>query len=207
MMNIAINLLPREIKAKQKEEKYLALAALAIIAVACVLGAVYSFYSWQIDTVQDQVAMLNDQASRMNTAAQSLRAYEGRLQFIRQKQQIAQAALADKIEWSKFLEELMVVTPNDITLTSLNGNAASVTFTGEIPDTLDSPDDGHKPVARWLTSLADITPQPEVWLTSSSKQKDKNRITFTNTMTFKKDAAQTTAQTSARPNPPTGSGQ
>lgn len=196
MIRININLLPKELKSKQKEEKLVVLGAMALIAVACVLFAVYSFNSWKLDEEKRQVTMLSEQAKRMDQEIQRLRVYEQRLQAIQRKQQIVDKALEGSVKWSKLLEEIMMVTPNDVSLTSLNGNAEGITFNGQVLDPKDVPDSGHKPVANWLLRLSGINPEPEVWLSSSTKQ--GNMIVFSNTIKFKR--------TPTLPAPPNQSG-
>ncbi len=198
MIKININLLPREIQDKRSGEKVIVFALLALVGFAGILAALYMFNSWQIQTSESQVAMLQDQTARMNTTIDGLRVYERRLQEIQRRKQVMEKAVAGQILWSKVLEEIMIATPNDVSLATLNGNAQGITFDGYIADPQDNPDQGHKPVAKWLLRLADMKPQPDVWLSSTAKDESKHAIHFANTIKFK--------QLPVLPAPPTTSG-
>lgn len=198
MIKININLLPREVQDKRSGEKLIVMALLGLVGFAGVLGFLYAFNSWQIKMSEDQVAMLQDQTARMNATIDGLRIYEQRLQEIQRRKQVMERAIAGQILWSKVLEEIMIATPNDVSLQSLTGNDQGITFDGLVTDPEDNPDQGHKPVAKWLLRLADIKPQSDVWLSSTSKDEAKHVIRFSNTTKFK--------QLPTLPAPPTTSG-
>ncbi len=184
MIKIRINLLPGEIKNKQKVEKLLLIAILGVVIVAGLLGGLYAYNAWKIKEAETRVASLQSHVAKLNESIQSLRIYEQKLNDVQAKKQILEKAISNRIVWSKVLEELMVVTPNDVSLTSLSGNSDGITFNGQVADLNDNPDAGHKPVANWLVHLAKINTAQEVWLTSSDKQ--SNAINFANTLKFKK---------------------
>lgn len=184
MIKININLLPRDIKDKQKVEKYIFLAIFGLVVFAVILGGLYAYNTWRIRNVENEVSMLKGQTAKMETAIQSLKVYEQKLKEVQDKKAILDKAISGQIVWSKTLEELMLVTPSDVALVSLSGNSDGITFNGQALDINDNPDFGHKPVANWLTQLAKIHPEPEVWLTSSDKQ--ANVINFVSTVKFKK---------------------
>ncbi|MCL6471956.1 MAG: hypothetical protein K6T91_04010 [Firmicutes bacterium] len=184
MIKIHINLLPRDIKDKQKTEKYVFLAIFGIVVFAVLLGGLYAYNTWRIRNAENEVSMLKRQTAKMEAAIQSLKVYEQKLKEVQDKKAILDKAISGQIVWSKTLEELMVVTPSDVSLVSLSGNSDGITFNGQALDINDNPDLGHKPVANWLTQLAKIHPEPEVWLTSSDKQ--ANVINFVSTVKFKK---------------------
>lgn len=196
MIKIRINLLPGEIKDKQKVEKFMVMAILGIALVVGLLGGLYAYNAWKIKTAEDKVALLQSEAEKINRSIQSLRVYEQKLKDVQIKKQILQQAISGQVVWSKILEELMVVTPDDVSLTSLSGNSDGITFNGQVPDLGGNPDTGHKPVADWLVHLAQINPTPEVWLISSEKQ--KNTVNFISTLKFK--------NSSVPPAPPRPSG-
>jgi len=184
-MIIKINLLPREVQEKRKAEKLLIAGFASMLIIAMCLGALYAYGTWMIRTAEADLVKLQEQTVKMNKAIQALRVYEVKLQEVEKKRQIVDKALENRIIWSKILEELMIVTPNDVALRSLNGNADGVTFSGETKDPTDITDSGHKMVAKWLIRLSELKLQPSVWLSSSDKQ--GGTISFSNTMKFKKE--------------------
>jgi len=184
MIKITVNLIPKETKERQKAQKLVTLAFVGVVMVACIMAALFAFNTWKISMAESQVAMMKQQADQMNLAIQRLGIYEQRVNELQQKKEIVNKALGDKVAWSKILEQVMVVTPDNVSLTSLSGNSDGITFAGSVLDPDDNPDIGHKPVANWLTKLSDIEPKPVVWLSSSDKQADT--INFTNTAKFEK---------------------
>lgn len=183
-MMIKINLLPGEIRERQKAERLIPLMVFGLFAVACSLCALYVFNVWRISMAENQVAILINQTQVMNDCAQKLVAYEQRSQEVQRNKQIAEKVIEGRILWSKILEELMVTTPKDVTLKSLSGNADGIAFSGTILNQKDQLNSGHKSVARWLIELSGMKSQPSVWLSSSDK-KDQV-VMFSNSMKFKK---------------------
>lgn len=184
MIKIRINLLPREIKNKQKVEKFLLVAILGVVIVAGLLGGLYAYNAWKTKEAETRVASLQSRVAKLNESIQSLRIYEQKLNDVQTKKQILEKAVSGQVVWSKAFEELMVVTPDNVSLTSLSGNSDGITFNGQVADLNDNPDAGHKPVANWLVHLAKINTAQEVWLTSSDKQ--GTVINFSNTLKFNK---------------------
>ena len=185
MIVVKINLLPGEIQDKRRAEKLIIAGLVGMVVIAACLAGTFMYNMWRIDNAEKDLALLSDQVVKMERAIQGLRVYEARMAEVQKKKDIVEKALADRIVWSKLLEELMIITPNDLSLATLSGNADGVTFSGEIQDPLDAPDSGHKPVAKWLIRLGELRLQPDVWLSSSDKQERK--ILFSNTMKFKKE--------------------
>lgn len=188
-MIIKINLLPKEIQDKRKTEGLIVIAVVCVAVVAITLGALYAYNNWKITNAATELAMLSEQTVKMNAAIQNLKKYEAKLQEVKKKKQIVEKTLEDRIIWSKILEELMVITPNDVSLKTLNGNADGINFSGEIQDVTDMPDSGHKSVAKWLLRLGELRLQPKVWLSSSEKR--PGLISFSNSMKFNIEPMQT----------------
>ncbi|MBE0447741.1 MAG: hypothetical protein IBX64_06535 [Actinobacteria bacterium] len=195
-MMVRINLLPREIQEKRKAERFLAMAFGGVIIVAVCLCSIHAFNVWRIRTAEEDLNKLKAQVAKMNTAIQALKVYEARVEEVERKKMIVAKALEDRVIWSRMLEEVMVVTPNDVALEKLEGDPEKVTFTGLIEDPSDTPDKGHKQVARWLVRLSELKLQPKTWLTSSEKQEQvqgeegvvkPKAIAFINTMEFKEE--------------------
>ena len=195
-MMTRINLLPKEVLEKRKAEGFTFLAVGGgVLVIACLVG-LYTFNLWRIGNAEDELAGLKQQVAKMNTTIQELRVYEARVNAIEKQKQIAAKALEGKRDWSKVLTEVMVVTPNDVALETLEGNPEGVKFTGKIDDPADKPDTGHKQVAKWLIRLGELKFQPKTWLTSSTKEDVDGGVTtpgrfisFENTMNFKEATA------------------
>lgn len=202
MIKVNINLLPKEIRDRRKGEKLILLGLSVVLIMVAALGFVYTYNNSRIADAEKELTKLKAETKKMEASIQSLQVYEQKLADINSKKGVIDKALATKIEWSKELEELMIVTPNDVSLTKLTGDAKGLTFSGTVTEVADSGSGlGHKPVAKWLLRLAGTNKKPDVWLTSSDKEGGSQSLSFSNTLKYNTVQAQPappspTAQTS-----------
>jgi Tfp pilus assembly protein PilN len=201
MIKVKINLLPKEIRDRRKGEKFIVIGIVALVVTIASLGFAYTYNNMRISDSQKNLADLQAESQRMQASIQSLQVYEQKLAEINGKKAIIDKALTGKIEWSKELEELMIITPNEVSLTKLTGDATGLTFGGLASEaSANNADEGHKPVAKWLMRLADTSKKPDVWLTSSDEDDAGRTLKFTNTLKFKAAQAQPVSSSQITPN-------
>jgi Tfp pilus assembly protein PilN len=199
MIKVKINLLPKEIRDRRKGEKFILLGLLVVTVMVVSLGFVYVYNGTRIADAETDLAKLKSETRKMEASIQSLQVYEQKLAEINSKKSVIDKALGNKIEWSKELEELMIVTPNDVSLTKLSGDAKGLTFAGTATEVADS-GLGHKPVAKWLLRLAGTSRKPDVWLTSSDKTEGSQTLSFSNTLKYKEVQEQPAPTNATAPN-------
>jgi Tfp pilus assembly protein PilN len=175
---IRINLLPPEIVQKRKDEKrwrWVALGGVVAIAIV-VLG--FAVLQFQVSVKQAEVASIRQQAAALKEKADKFRIFQQKKTDLATRKQIANSALAGRMDWSKLLAELCLVLPSDIYLQRIGvsepkmspPSPGSLSVDGRALDyPNDIPDLGYKSVAKLLVRLTELDSLDNVWLTSSSK--------------------------------------
>jgi Tfp pilus assembly protein PilN len=134
----------------------------------------------------DQAQRENTQLQQQVAGLQSVTALDTQLA---QRRQLVTATLADDVEWTRLLNEIATVIPNDVALTSFTGSKAQAAGTGgggattSAVGTLNVSAQGidHTSAARWLLRVGDLPSLTGVWLPSSTKGAGLSLVTFTST--------------------------
>lgn len=185
-----INLLPPEIAEKRKTERRRALMGLAAFGAACVVLAVFFVFRLQVAGVSSEVEAAQQKSKRLSDAKAQLQQFADRKQELQKRQKIAADVIDKRVEWSKLLNEISMVTPSDVWLESILGEEGDegLTFRGFTPDSTPTAEStgtastdttegpvldakGHKPVAKFLVRLSMIRDLKDIWLTKSEKTK------------------------------------
>jgi Tfp pilus assembly protein PilN len=178
-----VNLLPPEILERRRAEKRVGLVIVAAIGVAIVLAGVWGFSYFRLQAKQDELAALQQQVQATNAQATQLAIFEQRASELKARQETVVQALGNRRDWAKLYDEMSLVLPTDMWLLTMNAaedNGLTLAgFAVDAPN--DSPDAGHKAIAKALVRLADLDSVYDVWLTSSAKTTvaEKPAIQFT----------------------------
>ena len=165
-----INLLPPEILERRKAEKRIAWVILAAALVAVALAAVWGFAYFRLQGKQDELAAMQQQVESTNAQAAQLAIFEERAAELETRRATAEFALQGRRNWARLLNELSLVLPTDVWLTTLSATEQTVDIQGMAIDSADdSPDAGHKSMAKVLLRLADLDQLSNVWLMNSAK--------------------------------------
>ncbi|PKQ19953.1 MAG: hypothetical protein CVT66_07345 [Actinobacteria bacterium HGW-Actinobacteria-6] len=166
-----INLLPPEILEKRKSEQRLVYVVLVAVLVVIVLAGVFGFANLQLSEKNKQVAALEQDLAERQTQAQTLVVFELNADELARRKAIAETALAARINWSQLYDELSLVMPTDMWVTVIvTDQTAGLQLDGYAVDSAtDSPDLGHKSIAKLLVRLADLDQLQDVWLTNAAK--------------------------------------
>jgi type IV pilus assembly protein PilN len=173
---IRINLIPPEILQRRRDEvrwRWLWLGAL-IVAVA--LGLFYVVMFFNIVGIQAQVTNTKEQAQTLQDSARIFSVFRQRESELSARKSAVLAAATGRVDWANMLDELGLVLPTDMYLTSLAGSEAgvsqpvgSVTLAGQaVPvSDLQAPGQGYKSVAKALVRLTEMEQLDSVWLTQA----------------------------------------
>jgi Tfp pilus assembly protein PilN len=98
-------------------------------------------------------------------------------------------ALAGRRDWARLFDELSLVLPSDLWAEAMfSSETDGITIQGWAIDAPnDTPDAGHKSIAKMLVRLADLEQLQDVWLTNSVKTLylEQDAIQFTVTAQVK----------------------
>ncbi len=172
-----INLLPKEAKARASRERGLAYALVLLVVLVLGMGAVYVQQSAAVGDKEQQLADLQSQTAALQQQIAALQPYQ-ELQTQRTQMTEAAAQIYDtRVVWSDFLEQLSLVIPEEVSLTSLTctvpssmlpggsadedgGGSTDITFVGQAWT--------HDDVAEFMTRLGLIPQIQNILLTNST---------------------------------------
>lgn len=189
-----INLLPPEILERRRAERRMRYVVLAGVAVAVLLAAVWAYGFFRLEAKRQQLADIQQQVAKTRAEADQLKIFEERATELAARKQTVALALGDRRDWAKLFDEMSLVLPDDVWLQTLSaGETDGVQMLGwaiDVPN--DSPDLGHKSIAKTLVRLADLDQLYDVWLTNSVKQpyNERDAIQFTITAKVKVPVAE-----------------
>ncbi|MGB4593902.1 MAG: hypothetical protein WBI63_09040 [Coriobacteriia bacterium] len=199
-----VNLLPPEITEKRKGEKRLVYVVFAFIAVAVLLAAVWGFALVRADGKQKDLDAQAQTLEQTKQQADALKVFEDQDAELQRRRSIAVLALTGRRNWSRLLDEISLVLPADVWLATLGaGEAQNLELNGYAVDADDTPDYGHKSIAKVLVRLADLDQLFDVWLTNSvaTLLQDQPAIQFTVTAGVAVPTESTGATATTQPTP------
>lgn len=166
-----VNLLPPEILERRKSERRVVWVLLAAVFVAVVLAGVWGFASYRVGVKQDELAQLQQLVQSTQAQADQLAIFEERAVELEARKAVADAALGDRRNWGKLYDEVSLVLPADVWIqTMVTNEVDGLAIDGYALDSVtDTPDGGHKPIAKTLVRLSDLSDLYDVWLTNSAK--------------------------------------
>ncbi|MHB1341641.1 MAG: PilN domain-containing protein [Coriobacteriia bacterium] len=177
-----VNLLPPEITEKRKGEQRLVYVAFAFVAVAILLAALWGFATLRADGLQKDLDAQQQELAQTKNQSEALKIFEDQAAELQRRSGIALLTLEARRNWSKLLDEISLVLPSDVWLTSLSASEEdNLQLDGYAVDADDSPDYGHKSIAKILVRLADLDQLRDVWLGNSVSTlvEDQPAIQFT----------------------------
>ncbi len=168
---VRINLLPREVVEKRLFERRVKYVVAGGMTVLLLLGAVYGVLAFQVSQRNADLQDRQQTEANLRAQAESFAIFEQKEAELESRLEVARQALAGRVSWGRFANEFSLVLPSDVWLVSLTGDEETgVTAVSRAVDSpTDSPDLGHKAVARTLVRMADLEQLYNVWLASSVK--------------------------------------
>lgn len=170
MDKIKINLLPKEVLEKRKAEQQLALMLLGLVVMVGVLFLVYGINFVRLAQERANLDLIKAENARVQSQIKKIADFETNKNFVESRERLVAAAVVGKYSWSRFLNNVSLIVPNEVWLQTLTvSKAGAVTFSGSALAGSLTSGIGHKPVAKWLVHLAELNDVQDVWLSSSTK--------------------------------------
>ena len=157
-----VDLLPLEVSRRRTERRQVALAGGGVAAFAALLMVLFLLRAGQVDDARGDADEAEARAARLQQEVAGLQDVSGLEQEIAQRRQTVTAVLEGDIAWTRLLQEVATVIPNDVWLTSFNGvkgEPGTINVTGMGFD--------HTSSARWLLRVGELDALTGLWLPSS----------------------------------------
>ncbi len=191
---IRINLLPPEIVEKRRVESRRLLLVASGLAVLAVLGLVWAFGAVVVMNKETTVASQEQAASAAAAQAEQFKIFSDRSSELAKRQQVADTAIAGRIDWSRLMSDVALVLPSQLWLEkftgtqvtaavsntpgksstttataggSAGGTGATLNLGGWSLYSSKAADGGFKPVAKLLVRLDGLSQLKNVWLESA----------------------------------------
>jgi type IV pilus assembly protein PilN len=179
-----INLLPQEVKQRQRTKRSTVLVAVAGAAVVAVLGFLWFLQGVHLSDTESKLAEQQQTNARLQGEISKLHRFEEIRNDLESRRTLLRQTLAGTIEWSGVLHDLSLVVPDQMWLTQMSGQLNAST-TGAVPAAPVAPGAGtglvgsiqfqgdaldKKTVALWLTKLESVRGWVNAWLTQAQEQ-------------------------------------
>jgi Tfp pilus assembly protein PilN len=181
-----INLLPPEIRERQRYRRRTAAVILIGIIVLAALGAFYVLQVMRLADVEEDLEAQQAQNAELQQEIAQLQRFADLQQELEDTRTLLNTLLADKILWSGVLRDVSLVIPGEMWLSGLTGaTLGAETEDGETTTTTAAPvvpggglvaqitfngfAFDHRDVALWLSRLEDVRGFVNPWLSNSQK--------------------------------------
>jgi type IV pilus assembly protein PilM len=200
-----MSLLPAEVAVVRERRRQSALVAAAVMVLAALLLVVYVGR-------RNQVANERDKAEHAEAEAAALRQDSAQLSQVttvdsqlQERRQMVVTALAGDVAWTRLLQEIATVLPDDVWLTAFSGQSGGGTSETGAP--LGTPSQGtinvtgqgfdQSSAAHWLMRVGELKSLTGLWLPSSTKtgEGSASLITFSSTANLTLQARSGTERT------------
>lgn len=181
-----MSLLPADVVVVRERRRQSSLVVASVVLLAALLLVAYVGR-------RSQVSNARDKAERAEAGSASLRQEAARLSQVtsvdtqlQERRAMVESALSDDVAWTRLLQEIATVLPNDVWLTAFTGQKAGGSGTqgptgvGTISVTGQGVDQSS--AARWLLRVGDLQSLTGLWLPSSTRSGENGgTITFSST--------------------------
>lgn len=172
---VQINLLPPEIIERRKYDRYypyiFIVAGILVAIIAIVWVTMQLVVSQQTQVLQQT----KESTAQLNAQAQSLAIFEEQRGELEARQELADEALAERVDMGGLAEDVSLVMPEEIFATRLKcGEASGMELDAHSPISgVPNVRSGYKSIAACLVRLSSLDNLKDVWLTSA-EVKDYN---------------------------------
>lgn len=167
---LRINLLPREVLEKRRYEKWYRWVFIGFGGAILIVLFVYAYLLLTAQSKAGDLQQLNEQKAKYQTQADAFGVFEKKEQDLAAREKIVQAALANRVNLGQVANEVSLVLPDEVWLTTLSiSETEGLNMTANTPQTFgQSMDVGYKSAAKTLVRLNELPDLADVWLTSAA---------------------------------------
>jgi Tfp pilus assembly protein PilN len=176
-----MNLLPPEVRQRQKTRRQTAAVIAAGVVVLAGVGALYFLQQLRLVGVNNDLEEQHEVNAGIQAQINDLRRFDELQREVEASRTMLSTLLANEILWSGVLRDVSLVVPSDVWLSGLTGDtnesatsaapatpgAAGTGLVGQITFNGFSLD--HRAVALWLARLDDVRGFANPWLSNAQK--------------------------------------
>lgn len=174
-----INLIPPEIKAKRETEKNLALLGVYTLILVGVLFVASIYVRIGISAERAKLDALTAENAALEAQIANFKEFEKKKQDYLKLKTIYDTLAGSRVSWYRFLVEIALVTPEQISVKNINVDETSCQIQAESLSI--------QAVSDYLVRLEELPELDDVWLDNFTVSGDK--INFTIKATFNKAGA------------------
>ena len=164
-----LTLLPREVEFVRAQRRQALMAAGGVGALALLLLGAWVAAGGSVNSERDKADETEAEVARLRQQTAGLEDATNLQTQLDQRREVVAGILANDIAWTRLLQQISTVIPNDVWLTSFAGSTGAG---GGGAGTLNLAAMGfdHTSAARWLLRVSELPSLSNLWLPSSSKQ-------------------------------------
>lgn len=176
---IKVNLIPPEIKAKRETEKYVALILFYTVILIGIFFLISVYFRMGIASEKAKLDSLIAQNAALEAQIANYREFEKKKEDYLQLKNLYDSLNVSRVSWYRFLIEVALVTPEQISLRNLNVDESSCQIQAESTD--------MRAIADYLVRLEELPELDDVWLDNLTIQ--EKTVSFTIKASFKSQGA------------------
>jgi Tfp pilus assembly protein PilN len=164
-----VNLLPPELRQRQKIRRTTSLVVAAGLAVLALIGVFYFLQVQELAGVQDDLAAQNDRNAQLQAEIGNLQQFAQLQAELEAKEQLVASVYVNEVSWSGALLDVSRVIPDASYLTNMSGQIAATGAVVTPPTGGGTPEttlignmtfqgvaDGTETISTWLTRLEQV---------------------------------------------------
>lgn len=156
--SIKINLIPPEIKAKRETEKYVALLTVFALVVIGIFILASIYVRLGISSERAKLESLQAQNAALEAQIANYKEFEKKKEDYLKLKSLYDTLYANRVSWYRFLIEIALITPEQVSLKNVNVDESSCLIQAESLD--------MKVIADYLVRLEELSELEDVWLES-----------------------------------------
>ena len=181
-----MSLLPGDVAVVRERRRQSALVAAGVVLLAVLLMVAYVGRRSQVANERDKAQQAEAQTAALRQDAARLSQVTTVDTQLQERRAMVESALSDDVAWTRLLQEIATVLPNDVWLTAFTGQKAGGSGTGGpgAVGTVNVTGQGfdQSSAARWLLRVGDLQSLTGLWLPSSTRSGEgAGTITFSST--------------------------
>jgi len=187
-----INLLPPEVRRRQRTRRQVALVVVVGVVILALLGVLFLFQQLKLNGLRRDLAAQEQVNEDLRRQIAELSEFDQLQRELAASEQLFSQLMADEVRWSAVLRDISLVIPGDVWLDSLDASlqTAAEGETGTVTQGLIGQISmsgfglSHRSVALWLTRLEDVQGFVNPWASNSQQTRigESEAVQFSSTV-------------------------